>query len=52
MCGLIYLMGETYSEVEGDLHALLLDVGVEACLLVRRELVREGGRGYKWRDAG
>jgi hypothetical protein len=41
----------THSEVESDLRALVLDIGEEACFLVRAELVCEGGRSYEWRKA-
>jgi len=41
----------THGEVESDLRALVLDIGVEACFLIRAELVCEGGRRYEWRNA-
>lgn len=37
---------DTYSEIEGDLGARLLDVIVEAGLLVGIQLVRESSRRY------
>ena len=41
-----------HGEVEGDLHAGLLDMGVEAFFLVRHQFVGEsGGRGMGGEEA-
>ncbi len=40
-----------YSEIEGNLRALILNVAKEARLLVRAQFIGQRGRRHQWRDA-
>jgi hypothetical protein len=45
--GQVDIAVDAYSEVECDLRSLVLDIGEEACFLVRAELIREGSCRYE-----